>query len=554
MAAFQKQRGRQETGTLTKYISKEKIIKEKRWTTIKKQCKWKDMCEKKEMNNKKHVTWKEIEIRGLEMKRNVNNVVMLVDRGHSWRCDCKCNRACRHDLRWLQQGTRGVQRCENYTLCNRDHWHFRHTTGLSGPLVWPVVDGRLITFTLSELKDGTFQRVRHFHQLGLRLAVVCFRTGRSTVSQRGTQCCCDALSSVICTMYSTEIFFSFAFFTPTTLATNFGSGYKVHQTLESVLVPCMRALSLCFVTVGSALTPSWSPLVNDEAELWLHPFRILRSLVVLTCLLHISTMAGSLERFFSVFIRFSIAHPPARVNVGERMKEKERERRALLSFFGSFESFWCQAWCACGARVFLPFFVPWENFQCVDLTLCMVREVASNAPAHVIISFRDGASSPASMSTSKQTNNAATTRDFESAWRKSISVKTRKMVNNAWARQRQEKTLVGRIAILMWQSFVIYGVEAKDWSNHLVAVCLSVCFFRVRLCLFVSVCVCLRVSVRLLRSIVPYLIHQFVFNFFVDTHLFFVKKTLSVYSRQKAERPNFLVFSICFSLLVSIKV
>ena len=443
---------------------------------------------KKEMNNKKHVTWKEIEIRGLEMKRNVNNVVMLVDRGHSWRCDCKCNRACRHDLRWLQQGTRGVQRCENYTLCNRDHWHSLHTTGLSSPLVWPVVDGRLITFTLSELKDGTFQRVRHFHQLGLRLAVVCFRTGRSTVSQRGTQCCCDALSSVICTMYSTEIFFSFAFFTPTTLATNFGSGYKVHQTLESVLVPCMRALSLCFVTVGSALTPSWSPLVNDEAELWLHPFRILRSLVVLTCLLHISTMAGSLERFFSVFIRFSIAHPPARVNVGERMKEKERERRALLNFFGSFESFWCQAWCACGARVFLPFFVPWENFQCVDLTLCMVREVASNAPAHVIISFRDGASSPASVSTSKQTDNAATTRDFE-CWKKEHKCqdpkdgeqclsKTKAGENSGGAHSDTDVTIVRYI----WCT-----------SERLIeppGSCVFVC-----VCASVSVCVCLCLSV-----------------------------------------------------------
>ena len=37
---------------------------------------------------------------------------------------------------------------------------------------------------------------------------------------------------------------------------------------------------------------------------------------------------------------------------GERMKEKERERRGLLSFVG------CQAWCASAARVFRPFFVP----------------------------------------------------------------------------------------------------------------------------------------------------------------------------------------------------
>ena len=134
-------------------------------------------------------------------------------------------------------------------------------------------------------------------------------------------------------MYSTEIFFSFAFFTPTTIATNFGSGYKVHQTLESVLVPCMRALSLCFVTVGSALTPSWSPLVNDEAELWLHPFRILRSLVVLTCLLHVSTMAGSLESFLSLHSIFNC--PPSRPCA--RWWENEREGTRTAS---SIEFLW----------------------------------------------------------------------------------------------------------------------------------------------------------------------------------------------------------------------
>ena len=50
------------------------------------------------MNNKKHVTWKEIEIRGLEMKRNVNKVVMLVDR--DTREDVTASVTGRVDMTW----------------------------------------------------------------------------------------------------------------------------------------------------------------------------------------------------------------------------------------------------------------------------------------------------------------------------------------------------------------------------------------------------------------------------------------------------------------------